>query len=466
MKSILIGNGVNINFTGKTYTSRFILDRVLFNARANKYDCLFGNKVDGKMLEGIFKGFISIANKIIDGEFDDIQTDDEKIAIKDFKNRYKVHIHKCHDIMMEDWFLLIKLFFDENKDISDMWDASKQGFEQIILDAILNDGSINDIYKLMNTNVKRFFNGFDNIFTLNYDENIELLTKRKVMHLHGSFSVLADSENPGTVIGNNRVLSGTTVVQKEFEHCYCNALLNYSGELKYERAENIRKANQEINKWLNLYENNPNEYRKQLELIKEKSTEAFYTIETYVKNPMLTFGSDYHFEDFKKLSGTLHILGLSPNNDSHIFRCIDESDLEEVIFYSYGDINIKLPIKKPYRVESAKELWKSLKSRMPEYRCSYPIPNHPDVDKFINCFNAMSADPISKEEIIKEVNSIPQFEIDRLYKVIKTRMLEFEKPNNMNDMEYQFREISRIALSEGIYPSALFMLFVMNLKNE
>ena len=45
-------------------------------------------------------------------------------------------------------------------------------------------------------------------------------------------------------------------------------------------------------------------------------------------------------------------------------------------------------------------------------------------------------------------------------------MLEFKKPKNMDDMEYQFREISRIALSEGIYPSALFMLFVMNLKNE
>lgn len=57
------------------------------------------------MLEGIFKGFISIANKIIDGKFDDIQADDEKIAIKDFKDRNKVHIHKCHDIMMEDWFL-------------------------------------------------------------------------------------------------------------------------------------------------------------------------------------------------------------------------------------------------------------------------------------------------------------------------------------------------------------------------
>lgn len=45
-------------------------------------------------------------------------------------------------------------------------------------------------------------------------------------------------------------------------------------------------------------------------------------------------------------------------------------------------------------------------------------------------------------------------------------MLEFEKPKNMHEMEYQFREISRIALSEGIYLSALFMLLVMKMKDE
>lgn len=227
-----------------------------------------------------------------------------------------------------------------------------------------------------------------------------------------------------------------------------------------------RKADQEIDKWLNLHESDIDEYRRQMNVIKKKSKEAFHTIETYVKNPMLTFGTDYHFQEFKNLSGTLHILGLSPNNDSHIFRCIDESDLEEVVFYSYGDLNVELSINKPYRIESAEELWKDLDAKMPAYHCSYPIPNHPDVDKFIKCFNAMSADPISKKEIIKEVNSIPQFEANRLCQIIKTRMQEFEKPKDMDDLEYQFREISRIGHREGIYPSALFMLFVMNIKNE
>lgn len=39
-KSILIGNGININFGGKAYTNDYIIKRILFNARANKYDLL------------------------------------------------------------------------------------------------------------------------------------------------------------------------------------------------------------------------------------------------------------------------------------------------------------------------------------------------------------------------------------------------------------------------------------------
>lgn len=138
--------------------------------------------------------------------------------------------------------------------------------------------------------------------------------------------------------------------------------------------------------------------------------------------------------------------------------------MDEVIFYSYGDLDVKLSINKPYRIESAETLWEDLDAQMSKYNCSYPIPNHPDVDKFIDCFNAMPADPITKDETIKEVNSIPQFKADRLCKEISERMLEFEKPKNMDDMGYQFREISRIALREGIYPSALYMLYTMNLN--
>lgn len=85
-----------------------------------------------------------------------------------------------------------------------MWKASKAGLEWIILDAIYNDGRIQDVHCKMKKSVKWFFKSFDSIFTLNYDNNIEFLTNKSVYHLHGDYSVLTDSENPETVQGFNR----------------------------------------------------------------------------------------------------------------------------------------------------------------------------------------------------------------------------------------------------------------------
>ena len=47
-QSILIGNGMNINFGGRAYTNEFIIKRIIYNARANKYDVLFGGTISGK----------------------------------------------------------------------------------------------------------------------------------------------------------------------------------------------------------------------------------------------------------------------------------------------------------------------------------------------------------------------------------------------------------------------------------
>ena len=60
---------------------------------------------------------------------------------------------------------------------------------------------IQEIHQKMKKPVKRFFKSFDSIFTLNYDNNIERLTNKTIYHLHGDYSVLADSENPKTVQG-------------------------------------------------------------------------------------------------------------------------------------------------------------------------------------------------------------------------------------------------------------------------
>ena len=94
--------------------------------------------------------------------------------------------------MLEDWFFVVHMFFLKNFDLEEHRISAMQGFEHLILDAIYNSGKIQEIYKEMKKykKVKRFFNSFDNIYTLNYDNNIENLTQKKVYHLHGDFSVL------------------------------------------------------------------------------------------------------------------------------------------------------------------------------------------------------------------------------------------------------------------------------------
>jgi len=468
MKSVLLGNGINIQFGGKAYSNDFIMKRIIFNARANRYDPLFGGLISGKDIEVIFRAFVDIANKALNGNYDGTGDSDDQEAIADFKNRYTAPILKYYEIMLEDWFLLIRLFFIANADIKDQWQSAKQGFERMILDAIYNEGMLTDVHQRMNKNVKRFFAGFDYIFSLNYDRNVEALTGRDVLHLHGDYYVPADSENPGTIEGYIRQQARQSVVIEEFRHCFCNALLDYSGELKFKRASNIKKCAAEMDRWLELSRRDEAEYKKQTALLKEKDEYAFQFVSTYVQNPALKVGTDYHFEALSNLKGELHIIGLSPNNDSHIFRCINESKLDKVWFYYFSKTDKAIPITKPYELNRVGDLWKSLDAEKKKYNCSYPIPNNPEVDKFIEVFNALSFDPIPKKKIIDEVNSIPQFEADRLFAIVRKELVEQKSrgnPKSEDEMVRGFSEISRIGLREGVSPSALFMLYIMNAKD-
>lgn len=468
MKSVLLGNGINIQFGGKAYSNDFIMKRIIFNARSNRYDPLFGGLVSGKEIERIFRAFVDIANKILNGDYDGIGNVDDQEAIKDFKNRYIAPILKYYEIMLEDWFLLIRLFFITNSDIKDQWQSAKQGFERMILDAIYNEGLLNSVYQSMNKKVKKFLKSFDYIFSLNYDRNIEALTGREVFHLHGDYSSLADSEDPGTIQGYIRHQAGEpTIVIEEFRHCFCNALLDYSGELKFKRASDIIKCTNELNRWLELSKLNVDEFKKQIAALKEKDKNAYQYVITYIHNPTLRIGTDYHFEKLSNLEGELHIIGLSPNNDSHIFKCINESKLDKVCFYYYSEKDKNVSINKPYKLLSVEDLWKSLDAEKKKYNCSYPIPDDPMIDKFIEVFNALSFDPISKEKIIDEVNSIPQFRADQLCAMVRKELEEQKErgnPKNEDELMRGFNEISRIGLREGVLPSALFMLYTMNAK--
>lgn len=78
MKSVLVGNGFNIQFGGKAYTSEFIIERMKFRAGTNQYDALFEESISGQELMQLFNCFVDLTNKILLGEYDDIIDDQEQ----------------------------------------------------------------------------------------------------------------------------------------------------------------------------------------------------------------------------------------------------------------------------------------------------------------------------------------------------------------------------------------------------
>ena len=472
MKSLLIGNGINIQFGGLAYTSKFILKRIKYKAKSGGYNKLFDGQLSKKDIVNVFEGFVDVSNDIIEGEYDSlIDNDDELEALSDYKTRYGAPypaVCEPHEIMLEDWFFLIHLFFLKNTDIGESIESVKQGFERLILDAIYNDGNLQLLHTKMNKKVKKFIKEYSNVFTLNYDNNIENLTQKDVFHLHGDYSVLHQSENPDYAQGFLRINEGKSVIKDEFSHCYCNALLDYSGSLKLKRATNNIRA---INETIKLEDDIKAERITKEEVLKALSSnlDSRKMVQARFLNPTLKIATDYHFDKLRNIEGELHIIGMSPNNDDHIFNLINTNeDITKVIFYYYSKDNEEYIHntfdKNIYMCKDIRMLWSDLGVKHKRFHCNYNIEEK--LERFYDSINAMSDDVITKEEIIKEVNSIPRYEMTRLTKLVKELRADVngsnEKDLNGEKLLEDFSRISYIALREGISPSVLYVVVVMN----
>ena len=467
MKSILIGNGIDIQFGGKAYSNRFIMNRIIFNALTNKYDILFGNKITGEEIKAIFEGFLIIANDLLKGKYDSIDDPEISDAVKDFLYRFssKKRFVQCYEIPLEDWFLLFRLFFEDNKDLIDLYIATKQGFDHMILDAIYNDGKIQELYKKMNSKVRDYFSSFDNVFTLNYDNNIESLCQGAVYHLHGDFSQLADSENPNMVQGYCRQTANKTVVIPGFEHCFCNALLNYSGNLKLKQAEANMMLQKTFTEVKGQIQTGDYSYKTKYQTIIKDHPEISEWLETYAANDGLSICSNYQFDKFRGIDGELHILGLSPQNDSHIFKCINESNATKIIFYYFGEKPTSINTDKDVEFRKASDLWNELDANPKQYNEKVSIPN--GADSIIKVLNELSFDKISIEELKNELKKYPSFITDPLCEEAE-KLMENLKSNGNPKSEKEFKEgfikVSRIALREGIYPTAFYVMLLQHMN--
>lgn len=139
-------------------------------------------------------------------------------------------------------------------------------------------------------------------------------------------------------MGYIRKKAGETVAYENMQHCFCNALLNYSGRLKYKVISDSHRLIQESEIFADRYANDET-FKFQVERLKEEKPLEYSMIMTKISHPELNMAAEYYFDNFSKIEGELALIGMSPNNDAHIFDAIlNNKKLSKVIFYYYDDL--------------------------------------------------------------------------------------------------------------------------------
>ena len=96
-----------------------------------------------------------------------------------------------------------------------------------------------------------------------------------------------------------------------------------------------------------------------------------------------------------------------------------------------------------------------------KYNVKYNIPDN--IDEFIKIFNELSRDEVSTEQVLNEVKGIPKFRAVELCKLLKKELENVVKKRTSitkEEFEQQQFTISKVALSNGILPPSLLMLYV------
>ena len=350
--SVLIGNGINIQFCDnkEDYLNKSIILRAINNIKTGKYTQAFANIIEPDiMYRGMFDLVNWCNNYLFKGlNFQNaVNSDDEFSSFFDAVYRYKNKKLNPEDILMEDYFLLFDLFNnyfenthkqDEKIDITDVYAA----LTLIFTDAIFNDGKIELLYKNMSSFTSEL-NKYTNIFTINFDNNLDKIANTPVYHLHGSFDILQDRFIPSTLLGyiNQHFETPITYIET-LKHSYSNAVMGFSGKEKVKYINFYNEASNALNIFIERL-NNPNDVEihsanEKLRLSnKENDKNTFLMVSTKISHPKLTY-TEYPLSNFANISGWLSIIGIAPSNDHHLIDLINKnSKLTKVIYYYKKD---------------------------------------------------------------------------------------------------------------------------------
>ena len=374
MKHLLVGNGTNIQFDPKSYSTQQIVLRILKNCDREDFPShiivnfpyLLKNYIGQLYLE---------ARDIIGGHYDKyITCQAEELSLRSFKEQYthKITSLRITDIGFEDYYLIHDLVCHKHQVENPDRFYIREALRIAYLFSIYNDGSLNLLHQKYPTSYVKYLRSFDSIFTTNYDSNIESIVSSNVYHIHGQFDKLAavyDKDSFRNHLPDSPV-NGIDI-DMSYSYLYSNALSTHCGEYKEFQVKQYSLANNAMEKLASAYLVNSKVKSDVDSWINNPNTltaNMGYAILTKLKHPELHFVDDYHFDKLSALEDELIILGLSPWNDFHIFKQIDCSNLQTCTYYYYLEdecekIKELLPtLNKNDRLKfrSAKQFWEEM----------------------------------------------------------------------------------------------------------
>lgn len=326
-RNLLVGNGINIQFGGLDIYSGFaIMNRIVDNIKAGKYTVLTEYALTIEEQLELLNGMVNVIDQIKEGKHKN--KCDGLFMLMELERISRTYPEKSSvaSVFLEDYFLAFEIFNNgfRAKDGEVQNDVYRQivftFLRQMMVDGIYNGGIINEVYKSFYPKMSAYFNKFSNIFTTNYDYNLEnfLGVSDKVCHLHGEFGKLAPEYDVKSLYYAVHKTECDALIAKRIpgmNHIYSDAIMSWS--------------------WLDKYGK-----------IIEPDTKC-------------------KEELFMSISGQLEILGLAPENDEHLFLLINNNPkIKSVVYYYLKDTDrLELPhhIKKPITYKKVKKLWESLK---------------------------------------------------------------------------------------------------------
>lgn len=363
MRAVIFGNGLNIKFGGKDYFNGKIIRRGFSSLQQNKkvYEMVPVETV--QLLKVMYK----TVPDIIAGLYDDIDnTLTNELA--HFKKSYdSSKITDIGSVGMEDYFLVLHLIY-QNKRIHNQGTITEstfsiekekeamECFRDLCLMGIYNNGKINQLYQRYSNQFSDFVNRFDLVFTTNYDSNLDTIYQGTVQHIHGQFDVLDQLYNPNSFrnsLSDDQFNRNKLVNLEKYRYLHSTALMNYSGQQKFEQLTLKKELNElTVKDIMKVPDSMVDSEAKQLAIEAKKKQ---------VNDSSLMFQYSEALEAYLDFTGELSIIGLSASNDNHIFT--DHNQVKYTYYYfSEEDLILAQKIlPESAKFKAVQDLWEELK---------------------------------------------------------------------------------------------------------